>query len=241
MLEPLLRSARRKPLQAARLHNMAARRRLPHASRPPTNLRLPAAPVHIVAPEECLRAAIAHTLRPLGVRVRLFDRAAAFAEALPELEPGWLLVDAAVLASAGDPSRWPRPGWPTILMFDALDTEDAVRAIRLGASDLLRKPVSQDELLEALRRVAPKLEEHRLHEASLGAQRAVESLTEREREVLAALKEGLCSKKIARALGISHRTVEMYRNKIRQKLGVTSMAQMLRIALLADGLGERSA
>ena len=186
-----------------------------------------------------MRIALVQNLRRLGVEVRPFGEVEAFAKALPELQPGCLLLDAAALASAADRSSCCTSRWPTILMFDALDTEDAVRAIRLGASDLLRKPVSQDELLEALRRVAPRLQEHKLHEASLRARQAVEALTERERDVLAALKEGLCSKKIARALGISHRTVEMYRNKIRQKLGVTSMAQMLRIALLADGLGDR--
>ena len=221
---------------------MAPTSRLPHPSRSPANLGSLAAPVYIVAPEQDLRAALARNLRSLGVEVRIFGDLPSYAIALPELEPGCLLLDSDMLSPAGGSSphdyAWRKAGWPMIMMFRRLDAEDAVRAIRLGASDLLCKPVSQDELLEALRRAAPKLGEQRLYDASIRAREAIDGLTPREREIVAALKQGLSNKKIARELGLSHRTVEMHRHNIHRKLGVSSMAELLRIAWLAHDPGE---
>ena len=241
MLEHMIRNARRRRPRAARLP-MAPRRRLPRACRAPAGSRPPAASVYIVAPEQSLRFALARNLRQLGVDARPFADSTSFAAALPELEPGCVLLDTAALTPPGTrlpgDFRWRRLGWPTILMFGSLDAEDAVRAMRLGASDVLRKPIPQDELMDALHRVAPKLREHRLYDASMRARQAIESLSPRERDVIEAMKEGLSNKHIARALGLSHRTVEMHRSNIHRKLGVASLAQLLKIAWLAHGLGE---
>jgi FixJ family two-component response regulator len=242
MLEHFLRRARRRRMRAALLR-MTPRSRLPHASRPQANLRLPTLSVYILAPEQSLRLALARTLWLAGVDARSFDGARSFVAALPELDPGCLLLDIAALepANAALPAGfgWCTPGWPIVLMLGRLDAEETVRAIRLGASDVLRKPVAQDELLDALGRAAGKLRQQRLYNQSIRARRAMDGLSARERDVVEALKDGLSSKEIARQLGLSHRTVEMYRNNIHRKLGVTSLAQLLKIAWLAAGLEEQ--
>lgn len=109
-----------------------------------------------------------------------------------------------------------------------------VEAMRLGAVDVLEKPVEPDHLLATVRRAlavasvaGPRAAERAEAEARIAA------LSAREREVLALLVEGLANKAVAHRLGLSVRTVESYRGTLMEKLGVGSFAAAVRLATLA--------
>jgi two-component system response regulator FixJ len=240
MLEHLARSPRHERLPQARLPMVRPRRRL-SALR-----RLSAAadetfPVYLVERERSLRIALARELRAAGFEVRPFATPEEFVGTMRDLGPGCMVLDVAEIdalaLSAADEATYRALGCPMILTFETLHAEDAASAIRLGAADLLRRPLSPADLIAAVRRASPRVREQRARLASLAARRAIERLTDREREVMKGLMRGRSSKEIARDLGISHRTIEMHRRRINEKLEVSSMAELLGIGWRARAIG----
>lgn len=101
------------------------------------------------------------------------------------------------------------------------------------AADLVHKPVSIAELSAALRRAAVRVREQRVRVRALQARAALDTLSAREREVVDGLVRGFSSKEIARALGLSPRTIEMYRSRLHRKLDVLSVAELVAIGCRA--------
>lgn len=122
---------------------------------------------------------------------------------------------------------------PVIFLTGHGDIPMSVRAIKSGAVDFLTKPVSGHTLLESVH--VALLESERLFsraEANHSARSVLESLTDREREVMSLAIEGQSNKEIARQLGISHRTVEIHRARVMHKTGADSLVELVRIAEL---------
>ncbi|WP_231880954.1 response regulator transcription factor [Halothiobacillus diazotrophicus] len=122
---------------------------------------------------------------------------------------------------------------PVIFLTGHGDIPMSVRAIKSGAVDFLTKPVSGHTLLESVH--VALLESERLFsqaEANHSARSVLESLTDREREVMSLAIEGRSNKEIARQLGISHRTVEIHRARVMHKTGADSLVELVRIAEL---------
>ena len=119
---------------------------------------------------------------------------------------------------------------PIIVISGHADVPIAVRAMRSGALSLLEKPVNEQELIDlihhALHDGAPP------HHVPLQGNPALEErrarLTDRQREVFDELMKGLQTKEVARHLGLSHRTVEVHRANILDRLEVSSFSQLLR-------------
>jgi two-component system response regulator FixJ len=121
------------------------------------------------------------------------------------------------------------------------DISTAVRAMQGGAVDFLEKPCNRDRLLEAIETCHAQLSDKAAQrERAEWARTQVRTLTEREREVLDGLACGYPNKTIAYDLGISARTVEVYRANVMTKLAVTNFADALRVAFAA-GLGSEEA
>jgi len=199
-------------------------------------------PVYLVERDPGARASLAAALRAAGFEVRSFATPGEFIVVAQALEPGCLVTHVAEIAALGlraaNDAGCETLDCPAILLFDTLDADDAVAAIRSGAVDLLRRPVSAQGLAAALRGAEARVREQHARRAALEARRAVERLSPRERDVMAGLMEGHSSKEIARDLGISHRTVEMHRNHLNEKLGVSSFAGLLGVgwrARMLDG------
>jgi two-component system response regulator FixJ len=120
---------------------------------------------------------------------------------------------------------------PIIFLTGRADVRASVRAIRAGAVDFLLKPTSGAELLERVRATltgdsaAPELDSTRADVDGMYAQ-----LSPREREVMELVATGLSSKEIGRKLCISHRTVEIYRARLRKKTRTRSMVDLVRMA-----------
>jgi two-component system response regulator FixJ len=200
-------------------------------------------PVYLVERERALRIALSRDLTAAGFEVRPFAALRDFVAAHQELEAGCVILDLAALPAGcppADPSAadCPTDGWPTILLFDRLTVEDSVRAVRLGAADLLQRPVPLESLVAALGRAGPRVRQQRSRLASLRARHAIQRLSAREREVLDGLAQGRSNKDIARHLHLSPRTVEMHRARLHRKLGASSVAEILALAWRAVAADE---
>lgn len=117
---------------------------------------------------------------------------------------------------------------PILIMTAFGSVETAVEAMKAGAADFLEKPFKDEVLLDAVRHAlesAPSVDGE-LKEKIAG-------LSMRERQVLERLVQGAANKVIARDLGISDRTVEIYRAKVMTKMGADSFAELIRMAMLA--------
>jgi RNA polymerase sigma factor (sigma-70 family) len=103
------------------------------------------------------------------------------------------------------------------------------RAFKSGATEFLEKPVDDEVLLEALQNaVRLHVRSRERHQANREARAHYAQLSEREREVLGLIVEGLTNKEIGRALGLSPRTVETHRANLFAKLQVESLAHLIR-------------
>lgn len=190
--------------------------------------------VHVIEPDIHRRARIAHELNNWNVHAEIYQDLTEFNEVSP--------TDGCVLAADNEQiaraMRSANP-LPFVVYSEHPSTETVVGAMRAGALDYLQWPFEPRLLRSAFQHLHID-GERLLHEQQLkaGAAAKVDRLTGRERDVLVRLIEGMSNKGIARALGISHRTVEIHRGHMMTKLGAQSTADAVRIALYA-GLDEK--
>jgi FixJ family two-component response regulator len=111
------------------------------------------------------------------------------------------------------------------------DVPTATRAMKKGAVDFLTKPFDDEELIQAVKRALERSEERlRKRGERLNARSRIEKLTPREFEVLRFVVRGLLNKQIAAELHTAEKTVKVHRGRVMQKLGVTSVADLVRIS-----------
>jgi two-component system response regulator DctR len=194
--------------------------------------------IHIVDDEEALRDSLEWLLRSRGLPSRPFASGEAFlAHARSPLAapgtPGCILLDVRMDGMSGT-ELFERlaaeslcPAWPVIFLTGHGDVPMAVEALKDGAFDFVEKPFNDNSLVD---RLEAALAESRRRLADRSARQGLEerlaTLTEREREVLALVVEGLYNKVIADRLGIAMRTVEVYRARIFEKMGVASAVEL---------------
>jgi FixJ family two-component response regulator len=190
--------------------------------------------VVVIDDEPSVRKSLGRLLRGAGYRVELLASAREFLERTWEEDVGCLVLDVqmpdlngmelqAALAEGGRP--------PSIVFITGHgDIPTSVRAMRAGATDFLSKPFDERELLDAIERALLKtVQETRERAVSGEAQRLIESLTPREREVLLHVLAGEMNKQIATALGTSEKTVKVHRGRVMHKMGVQSVADLVRL------------
>lgn len=194
--------------------------------------------VHIVDDERDLTASLTILLRQAGHQVHSFASGEAFLAVADDIPPGCVLLDLllpemnglevqAKLAETGSSHA-------VVLLTGFGDVPDAVRAMKAGAIDFLRKPYRRSELLEVLERAEVHVKRTTEERTKSKKLQAIDQLTDREREVLIALASGEATKIVAHRMDLSARTVEMHRANILRKLGVGNIAAAL---LLAERAG----
>lgn len=201
--------------------------------------------VLLVEDEAPLRDALTQVLEGGGLRVKGYGSAEEFlAEAQPGLR-GCLLLDVRLPGLSGPELQAELSArgvdLPIVFLTGHGDVATSVRTLKAGAFDFLEKPVAAELLLERVRgALALERERHAAKLAQADAAARVARLTEREREILAEVAAGRSSKEIGRRFGISHRTVEVHRAHIMQKVGARSTVELVRLAE-AGALGAPNA
>ena len=191
--------------------------------------------VCIVDDDDAVRDSLAFLFKSVRLRSVSFNSAGALLAALPIAAPACAVVDVRMPGMSGlellEALQAKRVALPVIIMTGHGDVPMAVRAMKAGALDFLEKPFNDQALIEAVQRAlgtaAPR-------PASEIAQH-FETLTPREREVMALIVEGRANKVVGAELGMSVRTVEVHRARIMEKMAVRSLAELVRAAMSLDG------
>ena len=192
--------------------------------------------VHIVDDDESFRKAIERHLKYAGYEVATYASAEHLLERLPsESVPGCILLDVRIPGLSGPElqERLSELGstLPIIFLTGYPDVRTTVRAIKAGADDFLTKPVSSEELLQAVRRAIAHHEVTRGLKSKLDKVLAhVSALTPREREVFELVVRGDANKHVARALGCTERTIKAHRHRVMEKMRAHSLAELVSLA-----------
>ncbi|NOW48262.1 two-component system response regulator FixJ [Novosphingobium sp. SG751A] len=201
--------------------------------------------VHVVDDEDSMRRSLDFLLRNAGYAVERWPDGETFLKGVSREARGCVLLDIRMVGIDGleVQARMAREGldFPVIMLTGHGDVPLSVRAMKAGAVDFLEKPCDREKLLQAIRTGFGYLHDRETRaEQQLLAKTRIAGLTERERQVLDGLACGYPNKTIAFDLGISVRTVEVYRANLMSKLDLTNFADTLRIAFAA-GLGSDDA
>jgi two-component system, LuxR family, response regulator FixJ len=193
--------------------------------------------VHVVDDDDAIRHAILFQLETAGFQARDYPSAEAFLEVAATLTSGCLLTDIRMPGLSGmglvQELSAMKFALPIIMMTGHADVPLAVEAMKAGVADFLEKPLNDEQLLRAvsgaLRRAERSSDEA---EAIQSLRLRFASLSPRERDVLAGVVAGKANKVIAIDLGISPRTVEVYRAGLMAKSGASSLSELVRMAML---------
>jgi two-component system, LuxR family, response regulator FixJ len=196
--------------------------------------------VHVIDDDSAMRQSLEFLLRSANVKARTYESADAFLECLPNVEPGCIVTDVRMPGLSGlDLLRRLNDGgkkMPVIVITGHGDVPLAVEAMKRGAADFIEKPFDDEVLLTAIRSALRDQTGTVTQDAATTAiQGRLASLSLRERQVLDGLVAGHQNKTIAFELGISPRTVEIYRANVMTKMEAGSLSELVRMAI-AGGL-----
>lgn len=194
--------------------------------------------VFVVDDDEAVRDALKMLLSAAEMKVETHASAASFIKSYRPGQPGCLVLDIRMPGMSGlalqEELERRRMSIPVIFLTGHADVPMAVRAMKLGAYDFIEKPLDSQRLvlavMHALRFDAEQRARSPLRAGTeADATERIESLSEREREVLEQVLHGRQTRDIATDLNITIKTVEFHRARIREKLGVGSLAELFRL------------
>ena len=199
--------------------------------------------VHIIDDDEALRELLAFLLRTAELEVKSFDSAKAFFDALPDPSLACVITDVRMPDVSGIDLlrrlKERKVGVPVIVITGHGDIALAVEAMKIGAMDFFEKPFNDDLLLASVRAALRDQEgQTKRYAERAEIENRLATLSAREKDVLAGLIEGRANKQIAFDLGISPRTVEIYRANLMNKMQADSLSDLVRMALVVQLLGS---
>lgn len=209
----------------------------------PPNTPPDEAVVLLVEDDPSIREALARLFATVGLQVRSFGSAAELLQSELPQAPSCLVLDIRLPGRSGLDlqAELVKAGVeiPIVFMTGHGDIPMSVRAMKAGAVDFLTKPFRDQDMLDA---VAAATRHDRQRRAEAGAmaemRRHFESLSPRERGVMAMVTDGLMNKQVAGELGLSEITVKIHRSHVMKKMEARSLADLVR---MADMLGIRGA
>jgi RNA polymerase sigma factor (sigma-70 family) len=199
--------------------------------------------VFVVDDDQAMRSSLQWLIESMGMRVETYDSAQAFLDAYYPGRAGCLLLDVRMPGMSGLElqaylaKREHRI--PVIIITGHGDVAMAVKAMKNGAVDFIEKPFDDEALVVSIRNALQHDEKQR----ALRAQRAdiaarMAELTPREHEVMTMVTDGRSNKEIATALGVSAKTVEVHRARVMDKMRADSLAELVRMVMMAGGETE---
>jgi FixJ family two-component response regulator len=204
---------------------------------------LPEPTVFVVDDDRAMRDSLRWLLESVGLSVRTYATAADFLREYESSQPGCLVLDVRMPGMSGldlqaELTRRDA-ALPTIIVTGHAEVTMAVRAVKAGALDFIEKPFSDQLLLDRVRQ-ALEIDrmEREVRRRREEAQRRLETLTVREREVLDLVVAGKANKEIAAALKLSPKTVEVHRSHVMSKMAADSLAELIRLTILAGAIRE---
>jgi FixJ family two-component response regulator len=192
--------------------------------------------VFIVDDDPEVGAALSTLLETEGFSVRTFFEGTSFLDSVRPDQQGCIILDIhlpqisgldlqQILAERG-------VDLPIIFLTGFGDVPKATAGLKAGAVDFLEKPVDADVLIKAVREALDLSLQRQQEKARQKELEALYShLTPREKEIIVLLARGYSAKQVGRALNISHRTAEIHRARIMEKLGVQSLADLVALAI----------
>ncbi len=193
--------------------------------------------VFIVDDDEAYRDSLVELVVSVGLRNECFASALDFLAAFDPGRAGCLVLDVRMARMSGlalqAQLKAKGATLPIVFISGHGDLEMAVKAIKDGAVDFVQKPYREQQLLDAINEALQRDAQQRCTPAQSDTAAtpgvSLALLSAREREVMQLALQGLPSKLIARQLSLSHRTVEHHRSRLLDKLGVASMAELMRL------------
>ncbi len=200
----------------------------------------PTPTVFVVDDDQAMRSSLKWLIESIGMQVKTYGSADEFLSSYFPGRVGCLLLDVRMPGMSGlelqahlvrEDSRL-----PVIIITGHGDVSMAVKAMKSGAVDFIEKPFHDEELLTSIRN-ALEFDEKRRVLQSRRAEIAVRfaELTPREHEVMEMVTEGRANKEIATVLGVSAKTVEAHRARVMDKMDASSLAELVRMALITGG------
>lgn len=196
--------------------------------------------VFLVVPDATLRAALVSALGSEGFDTEVFESTASLLASYDPARSGCVLFDASVWGldelDLQQELLAHRTRVPLVLITVRGNVSMAVQAMKRGAFDCVAKPLGAETLLVAVKAALEYDARRRVVRRKCGvADKRLDRLTTRERQVMMLVAIGQTNKEIARKLEISPRTVEVHRAQVRRKLQVTSLAQLVALACSSRG------
>jgi two-component system response regulator FixJ len=192
--------------------------------------------VYVVDDDESIRTLWRWLMESNGIAVRTFPAAADFIESYRSGAAGCLVLDLRLPGMSGlelqEYLKQRGIEIPIVFVTGYGDVSAAVSALKGGAIDFIQKPFSHKDVFSVIEKAFARdaeMRQRRTRQSAIAGRFA--ALTEREREVLQRIMEGKPNKIIAAELDISVKTIEFHRAKLMEKAGVTSVAELVRIAL----------
>jgi FixJ family two-component response regulator len=197
--------------------------------------------VYLVDDDPGVLKALSRQLRANGRDVKAYSSPQVFLEEHDVALPGCAVLDVSMpgldgleiqrVLTAGDYLR------PVVFVTGKGDIPTSVRAMKAGAIDFLTKPVMDRDLFDAVSRAeARDVESRRLHSELESMRAKISILTPREREVLTHVVAGRLNKQIAGDLGTVEKTIKVHRSRMMEKLGIRTVADLVRMAEKLDRL-----
>ncbi len=195
----------------------------------------PPSQVIVVDDEASVRASLDSLFRSIGLRTTLCASPAELLQTqIPDV-PGCIVLDVRLPGISGldFQDQLVRQGidLPIVFITGHGDIPMTVRAMKAGAVDFLSKPFREQDMLDAVSAAIERDTQRRSRDAAMDGLRArYETLTPREREVMAHVVSGLMNKQVAGLIGLSEITVKIHRGHVMRKMGVRSLADLVRHA-----------
>jgi two-component system response regulator FixJ len=195
--------------------------------------------VHVIDDDEAMRESLTFLLDSAGLKSRTYESAVHFLQALDPSTAGCIVTDVRMPDMSGLElvRRLNERGsaLPVIIITGHGDIPLAVEAMKAGVLDFLEKPFDDEALLTAVNAALDARARSTQQDADRKRfETMLESLSPREKDVLHGIVAGKPNKIIAYDLGISPRTVEVYRANVMTKTGAASLSELVRMALLAN-------